>query len=218
MQRVRIPREETATLCLTPAPGSWVPVERLQARREAARWLDEARARAGQVLDQARAEAEGLRRQAREDGLAEGRRQAVEHLAQALQARAQAIEALLPELVELAVTCARRILGGELRLRPEAAVDIARRVIEANRPGRRLRLRVNPEDARALSAGYRGLAEALGVRLRLVADPAIGRGGCCVDGELGAVDGRLEVQLEVLREALREEPGAGEEGHGVSAN
>ncbi|HOX43206.1 MAG TPA: FliH/SctL family protein [Myxococcota bacterium] len=217
MQRARIPREETATLCLSPAPGALVPAERLRARREAARLLDEAGARAARLLADARAQAEALRLQAREEGLAEGRRQATEHVAQALRARARAVEALLPELAELGVTCARRILAAELSLRPEAAVDIARRVIEANRPGRRLRLRVNPEDARALAADYRALAEALGVRLRLVADAAIGRGGCCLDGELGAVDGRLEVQLEGLREALRAEQGEGEVGHGSVA-
>jgi len=207
MDGARIPREQTATLCLSPAPGARIPVERLRAMREATRVLGEARARADGILAAARAAAEELRAHAIEEGRAEARREAERLVAGAARAWARAHDALLPELAELAAAMARRILSAELRLRPELALEIARRVIAATRPGRSLRVRVHPGDARALAAGYRELAASLGIRLRLVPDPAVGRGGCWLQGASGEVDGRLEVQLAGLLEALQDDRG-----------
>jgi flagellar biosynthesis/type III secretory pathway protein FliH len=184
------------------ASGAWLPVERLRAREQAEQLLAEARGEAERLVAGAQREAEAVRARAELCGLEEGRRRAAEAVAAALRLEAEAVTRLLPELARLAVAMARRLLGEELALRPEAAVAACRRVLGACRAGRSLSVRVHPDDLAARPEAYRELGRALDLELVLEADPQVGRGGCRVLGEWGEVDGRLEVQLGHLEAAL----------------
>lgn len=178
----------------------------LQALREAEEVLAAARAQARSLLAEAAVERAALERAS----LEQSNFQAALLLARAEERAARIVEEARQELTTLAVRMAEKILAQELRLHPEAVCSIAEQCLATWPDARNLRLRVSPEDLPLLQAALPRLGRA-GARLQLQADASIGRGGCLLQTELGEVDGRLEVQLARLAEALNPD------GHGEDA-
>ncbi|WP_298231173.1 FliH/SctL family protein [uncultured Azohydromonas sp.] len=163
------------------------------------------------LLEAARAAAleEGVaqgRRQGYEDGLREGlsaledfKRQhagqleaQVGMLLQSIDTQFQALEDTMAQAVaEAATRLARAVLRTELHNRPEAVAAVAQEAVAAMLAGsRQLRMLVHPEDEPLVRAGAGVLLESRGARV--LASPAIARGGCVVESELGRVDARIE--------------------------
>lgn len=144
---------------------------------------------------------EGLAR-----GIAEGRAGAdaacaqrlaqLDALAVAMEAaRADALAGNEDMLVEVAWTAICR-LAGEQALSRDGALAMVRTAAAQVRNAHGLRVRVHPQDAEWLQG-----KEVAG-RWALEADQAVALGGCIVDCAHGALDARLELQLERLRAAL----------------
>jgi flagellar assembly protein FliH len=138
--------------------------------------------------------------------------------AEAMQKVAGAVEALrreaarLGELaqadaLELAFLVARRILEAELRTSPDALAALVRAALRRAGDGRKVTVRLHPEDARALGPAL--AADGLGVvaaGVEVVPEPSLSPGDCLVEADLGKVDGRLRTRLdELLRAAAAEE-------------
>ena len=96
-------------------------------------------------------------------------------------------------MVDTAVTLARQVVRAELQTRPELVARVAQEAVGAVMlSARHLRLRLNPEDLALVEAGA---GEALRTReVMLQPDPALSRGGCLVESDLGRVDARLETR------------------------
>jgi flagellar biosynthesis/type III secretory pathway protein FliH len=171
---------------------------------------EEYEARFGEELDTQRA-------QAREEGYAEGLKQGQkegkeeynERLRQAddffIQAR-DAVEGHLDGLadtaVEIVFEAVSRILGEQYvdKAGAEAAV---REVIRQSKERARLVVRVSPLDFEALSNRRAELVEGLNAgHVELVADDLVQLGGCVLETPSGSLDGRLEIQVQRLRETL----------------
>ncbi len=94
-------------------------------------------------------------------------------------------------VAQAAVALARQILRHELQQRPELVATIAQEAVNAVlMSARHIVVRVHPDDLALVSAGA---TEVLGARgARLVADPAVQRGGCAVDSDAGSIDASIE--------------------------
>jgi flagellar assembly protein FliH len=94
-------------------------------------------------------------------------------------------------VADTAAALARQVLRSELALRPECVAVVAEQAIDALLlSARHIVVRVHPDD-QALIAG--NSAEAIAARgARVLADPAIARGGCRVDSDIGLVDATIE--------------------------
>jgi flagellar assembly protein FliH len=106
------------------------------------------------------------------------------------------------ELLAIAHGAVLRLLGD--RLASEEGVLAAVRQVVAEATGQQqLTVRVSPRDFALLQSRRVELkAESGSNGLDLVADPRVELGGCLVESPTGTLDGRLEVQLQRLREAL----------------
>lgn len=147
-------------------------------------------------------------------GVAQGReeaQQASQRLLDALSKITAAAEAAFEhEQQKLADLCAEivaeafaKVAGAALPTR-EAAIGAVEQVLKRAKEGRELMLRVSPADMLILQQEQSRLAAALpGRKFSLVADARVELGGCIVDSQLGALDGRLEVQLRELYATLR---------------
>jgi flagellar assembly protein FliH len=107
------------------------------------------------------------------------------------------LDALQQDMAEsLAVTAihlARQIVRSELTGRPEAIVQVAHEAIDTLiLSARHVTLRVHPDDHALIAEGAAEVIEARGARV--VADPAISRGGCMVESNIGVVDATLETR------------------------
>ena len=174
-----------------------------------------ARASADEILERARAEAEALRQKARqerdrafEQGMQQGREQALARAAELLAtARAEAARqtaAAEPGLVRLAVQIAERLVHRELAQDPGAIADLAAGLLREARGQQPLELVLHPTDAEALDRDRPALAQVLAEtpEIRLQTDPGIGRASCVVRGPDLAIDGRLTTRLERIERAL----------------
>lgn len=170
---------------------------------------------ARQVLEQAAKEAQELLDDAerRRDAIVEAARQ--EGFRQGLVAWDNALEAARqtqqsldsryePEMVRLAVKIAEKIIGEELRARPEVIVSVARECLRGVRHGHNLTLRVNAADTDQVQRNLASLVEvtASGCRIQVQADATINAGGCIIESVAGLIDARLETQLKCLEEIL----------------
>jgi flagellar biosynthesis/type III secretory pathway protein FliH len=101
---------------------------------------------------------------------------------------------------------AEKILRQQIEADPASIVpmvDDALRVFLAQNHARMI-LRVHPKDESVLAARRQRWLErnpAIG-DLAIVADDAVGRGGCRLETEAGTVDATLETQLEVIERHL----------------
>jgi flagellar biosynthesis/type III secretory pathway protein FliH len=191
-----------------------IPAVVRDAREVARETRAEGGRQAAELLVQARAEAEALRAAAVSTGREEGLARATEVVARAALLHDRLLARAEPDLVELALAVAGRVLSRIVERDGGAVVELAARALEAARQRTEVSIRAHPEDLAALRAAEPQL---LGVlvrarRLDLVGDATVERGGAVVETEAGSYDARLAQQLEGLGRALR---AGGEGGEGV---
>lgn len=167
------------------------------------------------ILVAARIEADEIRQAAYREGYEEGyreaeragreiRAQAQAVLKQAEEIRAQTLNDLEPEVLELAVDIARRMVAEQLTLEPETISGIVRTALERVRDRERFLVYAHPQDARVLETrldDFRQLVSPDAV-IKIIADESIQAGGCRIETELGLVDATLESRWQALLDAL----------------
>jgi type III secretion protein L len=128
--------------------------------------------------------------------LAEARRLGEEEgLAQYIAAIERFYASAEPEMIRLSTAIARKIVGEELRISPEAIVAIVREALAAGRHGRQVVVRVHPSAVARVRAG-------VGPDVQVRATESVAPGGCVIESEFGIVDAQLDTQLRVIERAL----------------
>jgi type III secretion protein L len=119
----------------------------------------------------------------------------------------QQIEAqAVPQLKDLAVAIARKIIGRELEFHPEGVVDIVKQALtEKARLRREIFLRVNPEDMDLIRSSKPQLIEVLSrcKEIGLREDPDVARYGVIIETDAGMIDAQLDTQLAVFERLLK---------------
>ena len=181
------------------------------------------------ILAQARDQAEQKVREAHTEGMRRGveagRQQFEEAVAQAAAAlegsaeamrgaREQFLASLEPQVVELALEIARRILQRDARTDRDLVTTTVRNALRHLADREQMLIRVNPADLEGLRAQkVRLLEDFEEVREIMVqADEAISPGGCIVESRLMQVDARIEAQLDTILEVLHQAPEEPHEG------
>ncbi|MCL4202160.1 MAG: hypothetical protein KJ000_06680 [Pirellulaceae bacterium] len=185
--------------------------------------LEQARVQAARIVDDARQQAEQIRREAAEQGRQQAeatyqervRGEVQRHLASALPAFEQAVQALREAraghlrqcetgLIRLASAIAARLVRRQVQQTPEVALDLVREALELATGSQQLKIRLNPADFEALGASAAELARCHGdgVTAELIADADVSRGGCVLQTEFGTIDQRFESQLARIMEEL----------------
>ena len=181
----------------------------VDAKNEAQRIIERAQTEAAEIKHQADLEAEKLKDQAYQVGLEEGRNAAASQLSELVSrssVRLQQMEAQAePQLRELAVVIARKVLGRELEFHPEAVVDIVKTALsEKARQRREIFLRVNPDDLQHIRERKAELLEVLSraKEIGIREDPDVAVGGVIIETDAGIIDAQLETQLAVFERVL----------------
>ena len=133
------------------------------------------------------------------DRQAEGRlRRIVETLDELGTLRQQMIQQTERQVVQLALTIAKRILGREVSLDPELMVALVR--VALDRLGERagVTVRLHPDDcAIATAPGHEWAGD-----VTVVSDASVSRGGCRIESELGVVDASIAAQFAEIEQAI----------------
>ena len=208
--------EETGTgLSEVPASRKILKGEKYQAKSEAKGIRDRAEAEAQHIIEQAHEEAEQLKasayEEAKQSGYMDGREEASAELVEVIASasrRMQQIESqALPQLKELALKIAKKILGRELEFHPDAVVDIVKQALsEKARQRREIYLRVNPADLNHIREHKRELVEVLSrcKEIGLREDPDVALHGVIIETDAGTIDAQLETQLAVFEKLFKD--------------
>ncbi|MGQ9696409.1 MAG: FliH/SctL family protein, partial [Armatimonadota bacterium] len=188
-----------------------------RAAEEASRTIHSAKAEAQAIIAAARAEASAIREAAWQEGYAAGRADAREELLTKQAELDQLVEAINqeherflseaePQLVQLALAIAAKVIEREVLLANDVAVNIARACIRRIKERHWLRIHVNPESVDAIREARQQIAAHAGteVRLEIAEDPAVDPGGCMIESPSGVLDARIQTRMSILREALED--------------
>jgi flagellar assembly protein FliH len=167
------------------------------------------------ALARAEAEAEALRAAAREEGLREGREEALTMLTPALEALTQAAEGvqasqfaradrLETHAVDLALFLAEKVLGGALAIEPERVVEAVRGALRGIVERERVTVLVHPDDLEMVRGAIDDVRASLGgiEHCEVQAERRVSRGGAIVRTPDGDVDARVETKLQRAREVV----------------
>lgn len=188
-----------------------------------------ARQQADAILQQARAEAEQIRQEARELGYQEGYQageqevrarleaeyqQQIAHLREQLNAFLQQLQAqfeeylrlLEPQMLELTLQIARKVVRDELRQHPEHVLAIIRDTLRRVQGFGQVRVRVNPLDlelARQHKPSLLTVIDSL-EELEIIEDRRVEQGGCIVETVQGIYDARPSAQFDEIERELHD--------------
>ncbi|MEO0815316.1 MAG: FliH/SctL family protein [Myxococcota bacterium] len=190
----------------------------IEARSEKHKILAEAHSARDEIMRVASEEAEDLKRQAHAQGYEEGKAAASEEVQQliaAITAKFRKMEAQIePQLRELAITIARKILGKELEFHPDAVVDIVKQALsDKARQRQEVYLRVNPADYQMIRDHKADLIEVLSrcKEIGIREDPDVERHGVVIETDAGSIDAQLETQLAIFERVLMDVSMTGQE-------
>lgn len=190
---------------------------------EARRLIEDARGRVDDLLEEARREAERIREQARLEVIEEMRARLEAALEETVAAQVEAFErgrkALLAQIHEAADGRMDRIesdVAGLVGVMAEKVIrrrvaeddgvvrDVVRATIAQAAGAERFTVRVSPAEEDVVRAAQAELLSAADgpEDFEIVADDAIGPGGCIVETERGRFDARISTQLELLGEEM----------------
>jgi len=144
-------------------------------------------------------------RQGYEAGYRKGYEEALVKLAGLEKQYADVVSRLEPQLVQLAISVAEKIIGEELALRPEAIVDVVGQALKTVRHQREIVIRVHPSRAPTLEQRKQSLLGILSraQTVRVVPDETLTENGCVIETEVGRLNADIDSQLEALRKALQ---------------
>jgi flagellar assembly protein FliH len=103
------------------------------------------------------------------------------------------------QMVQLALTLARRVVQREIRLDPELIAAMAHVAIKKLGISNPSTIRLHPDDYTVVARDGERWA---GSNVSVVPDPSIARGGCMVESDFGNIDASLDRQFDEMARAL----------------
>ena len=127
-------------------------------------------------------------------------RRLTETLGELTTLREQMIHQTERQMVQLALAIARRVVHREVTLDQDLLIAMARVALDRLGESAQVTVRLSQEDFDATSAVRS--AQWTGTHVTVVADARVGRGGCRVESEFGAMDAGVEAQIQEIARAL----------------
>ncbi len=147
------------------------------------------------------AEGEARARAPLEKLLAEGRSQISEALRKFTEQRETYFEKVESEVVQLALSIARKILHRESQMDPLLLAGVVRVALEGLDRETQVRLRTNPEEVR-FWRDYFARAEDIRPTPELVGDQSLAFGYCVLETDLGSTQISFETQLKEIEQGF----------------
>lgn len=166
------------------------------------------------LISRAREEAQNIKEAAAKEGYQDGLSQAradLEDVKNAitafLSAKQDVFNYIAPDIMEISVEIAQKIIKKELQQDPSIILDNITEILKGlSKEETKITLRVNPVQVSLLKAEIPDVMNNVGLEAKvlIVPDETIMEGGCMVATTNGVIDATIETQLSVISEALKE--------------
>jgi len=109
------------------------------------------------------------------------------------------------EILDLVIRIAEKVIHAEIRSEDSTRASILEAGLRKLKDSEKLLVRVAPADLEAVEEVLPILKEQNGIvgQVTLQEDPEVSEGGCVLESDQCEVDGRIEVTLQAIEEALR---------------
>lgn len=165
------------------------------------------------LISRAQEEAGTIRDSAAQEGYKAGMEQAQAEIEKVrnsiiefLKAKQDVFEYIAPDILEISVEIARKIVKKEIEQNPEIVLETILNVLKTtSRDETKITLKVNPEQVNFVKEHIPSILTSAGldVKTNILADDTIEIGGCVVQTNNGIVDATIATQLEIIKEAFK---------------
>ena len=164
------------------------------------------------LVSRAQEEADMIKKSAFDEGYRLGLEKANEdlenfraNLGTFLGATKEVYEYIAPDILEISVDIAKKIIKKEVEADPQALINIIVDVlknISKNEP--KVNVRVAPQIMQFVKDSLPSATYEYGIeaKINVVADPSLEEGGCIVQTNNGIVDASIKTQIEIIKKAL----------------
>ena len=164
------------------------------------------------LVSRAQEEAENIKRSAFEEGYKTGLEKAnadIENfktlIKEFMGAPKEVFEYVAPDILEISVDIARKIVQKELKSDPQVLLDIILDVLKnacKNEP--KVNIKVHPQAVAFLKDALPTVTYEYGIesKITIISDPSVEEGGCVFQTNNGIVDASIDTQLEIIKKAL----------------
>jgi len=192
-----------------------------EAEKEAEKIVSEAKSKADEIIREAEEKATKLLEDSRQKGYEEGReegyrkgeeevRRLVEHLHTIINAaidkRKEIVESSEKQIIDLVMLIARKVVKAISEAEKKVVLENIREALKKLRGDTEIVIRVNIDDLDIVSKHKKefvSMVESL-ESIRIEEDSRVDPGGCIIETSFGEIDARIQTQLQVLEERIRE--------------
>lgn len=165
------------------------------------------------LISRAREEAESIREAAAKEGYQDGLKKAEDDIQllrtcinKYLSAKQEVFEYIAPDILEISVDIAQKIIKSEIRQNPEIILESIMEILKTlPKEESKITIRTNPSQVNLLKQEVPEMLSDAGLeaKIMIVPDESVFEGGCVVTTTNGVIDATIETQLAVISEALK---------------
>lgn len=165
------------------------------------------------LISRAQEEADNIKETAAKEGYRSGIEQAEsdiialrEKIADFISAKKEVFEYIAPDILEISVDIAKKIIKKEVEQNPEVILESILDVMKTlSKEEPRITVKLNPLQVDLVKTELPEYVSSMGIeaKINVVADESISEGGCIINTNNGIVDASLDTQLEIIKEALK---------------
>lgn len=165
------------------------------------------------LISRAQEEADSIKETAAKEGYRAGLEQAENDIsllrakiADFVSAKKEVFEYIAPDILEISVDIARKIIKKEVEQNPQVILDSivdVMRTLSKEEP--RITVKLNPLQVDLVKTELPEYISSMGIeaKINVVGDDSIEEGGCILNTNNGIVDASLDTQLQIVKEALK---------------
>ena len=164
------------------------------------------------LVSRAQEESEMIKKSAFEEGYRCGLEKAEadlnnfrEKISEFMNAKKEVFEYISPDILEISVDIAKKIIKKELETDPQIILNIIVDVLKTvSKSEPRVTIRTKPQMVQFIKDTLPNITYQYGIesKINVLADPSVSEGGCIVQTNNGIVDASIETQLEIIKKAL----------------
>lgn len=182
-----------------------IPQKEYSTLKDAHEILEKAKKDIKDLKKKTKLEAEQIKEEAYAEGFADGLRELNEHILLLDNLAANLAKEVKKQVLPIAINAAKKILGEELKIRPDAIVDLVMQALKPVVQHHHVTLYVNKDDLKVLESKKTKIKKMLlQVETFSIQERAdIEKGGCIIETEAGIINAQLENQWLAMEAAFR---------------
>lgn len=165
------------------------------------------------LVSRAQEESENIKKSAFDEGYRLGLEKASadldvfrNELSKFMNAKKDVFEFIAPDILEISVDIAKKIIKKELESDPQTLINTIVDVLRSvSKNEAKINIRVHPQAVQFIKDTIPNITYQYGIdsKINVISDPSVDEGGCVFQTSNGIVDASIDTQMEIIKKALQ---------------